>query len=385
MTQPREHHGRRLTGRLGRRHAVAILAAVTAVCGLTPGTAYAHGLGEEVVDRSVAEFVPIGMQHMLLGWDHLLFIAGVVFIAREWRLAAKLITVFVVGHSTTLIIATLAGWQMNATLVDIIIGLSVVFVGVVALRGRPSSWTAFGAAVFVFGLIHGLGLSTRLQAVGLPHDGLLPRVIAFNVGIELGQLTVILALAAVVLLVRKLTADRPHDPEQARKLARWTAIALIAGGVLAVFVVSRDAWSHRDDPEITGVAIAPAPTPSVTPAPAGPSTCTEGPRNVEFPPGGGHPMKSFFEPTELTPMSDFGHMLVVDGYIAFLYNPALPANQVSALRDMVNSPDGSFLAGPGAGQTEPVKVVTATKTLTCTAFNPASVKKFAADALAGKK
>jgi hypothetical protein len=84
-------------------------------------------------------------------------------------------------------------------------------------------------------------------------------------------------------------------------------------------------------------------------------------------------------------MSDFGHMLVADGYIAFLYNPALPANQVSALRDMVNSPDGSFIAGPGAGQTEPLKVVTATKTLTCAAFDPASAKRFATDAIAAQK
>jgi len=83
------------------------------------------------------------------------------------------ISVCVAGHSLTLLAATLAGWQISATLVDVVIALSVVFVGVMGVRQGPRDWRLIGAAVFGFGLIHGLGLSTRLQHLGLPEDGLL--------------------------------------------------------------------------------------------------------------------------------------------------------------------------------------------------------------------
>ncbi|WP_309235798.1 HupE/UreJ family protein [Amycolatopsis sp. SID8362] len=144
----------------------------------SPPAASAHGISGSAADKNTLEFIPLGIEHMLLGWDHLLFIAGIVLLAGELRRAAKLISVFVLGHSTTLIAGTLAGWRVDATVVDIVIALSLVFVGVVG-------W--FGLGVFAFGLVHGLGLSTRLQDLGLPEDGLFGRVIAFNVGVEIGQ------------------------------------------------------------------------------------------------------------------------------------------------------------------------------------------------------
>lgn len=122
-----------------------------------------------------------GVPFMLLGWDQLLFIAGTVLLAGELRRAATLISVFVAGHSITLIIGALAGWRVNAVAVDVVIALSVLFGGVVGLVGRPKSWRWFTLGIFGFGLVHVLGLSTRLQEPGLPEDGLLVRVIAFNV------------------------------------------------------------------------------------------------------------------------------------------------------------------------------------------------------------
>src|SRR5215207_4874029 len=90
--------------------------------------AHAHGIGHEAADRSILGFIPVGIGHMLLGWDHLLFVAGVVLVAGQARRAAKLISLFVVGHSTTLIVATLAGWRVNPDAVDAVIAFSVVVV-----------------------------------------------------------------------------------------------------------------------------------------------------------------------------------------------------------------------------------------------------------------
>src|SRR5215218_10357471 len=168
---------RRMSPRLG------IVLGMLAIV-LVPSPADAHGL-QASDDRSVLGFLSLGIEHMLLGWDHLLFIAGVLILARGARRAAKLITAFVLGHSATLIVATLAGWQVDAGLVDVVIVLSVVFVGLLALLGGTTKWKALTIVVLAFGLVHGLGLATRLQGLGLPEDGLLWRVIAFNVGIEI--------------------------------------------------------------------------------------------------------------------------------------------------------------------------------------------------------
>src|SRR5215210_1082193 len=122
-----------------------------------PASASAHGLDSNAnPNRPVVEYLVVGFRHMIGGWDHLLFIASVVLLAGRLRTAAKLLSLFVAGHSLTRIVATLAGWQLNADLVDAVIALSLVFVGVVGYRGRPEKLTLFGAGVFGFGLVHGL-------------------------------------------------------------------------------------------------------------------------------------------------------------------------------------------------------------------------------------
>jgi len=103
---------------------------------LLAGLANAHGIGEDAAGRSTIEYIPLGMEHMLLGWDHLVFIAGVLLLATGLKEAAKLISLFVLGHSITLIAATLAGWQLDATAVDVVIALSLVYVGVQGMAGK---------------------------------------------------------------------------------------------------------------------------------------------------------------------------------------------------------------------------------------------------------
>src|SRR5215212_5733217 len=129
--------------------ALALLAA--------PATADAHSLfGNHDPNRPLVDYLTLGFQHMVGGWDHLLFIGGVVLLAGNMRTAAKLISAFVAGHSLTLLVATIAGWKLNATVVDVVIALSLVYVGVQGIRGRPESLRVFGAVVFAFGLVHGL-------------------------------------------------------------------------------------------------------------------------------------------------------------------------------------------------------------------------------------
>lgn len=182
---------------------------------------FAHGITGRATDLSTLGYVPLGIEHMLLGWDHLLFVLGIVLLAGQQRRAAKLISLFVLGHSLTLIAGTLLEWRISPVFVDGVIALSVVYIAVLGLRGRPDDWTAVAAAVFGFGLVHGLGLSTRLQDLGIPDAGLLGKTVAFNVGLELGQL---LAVAVMVLVIRAV----------APRIARWEAIKRGAFGAMAV-------------------------------------------------------------------------------------------------------------------------------------------------------
>ena len=144
----------------------------------------------------------LGAKHMVTGYDHLLFLVGVIFYLRRIREIAVFVTLFAVGHTITLIGGVLLGLEVNAFLVDAIIGLSVAYKGFDNLQGFQK---LFGEApderlaVFIFGLFHGLGLATKLQDLGLPSDGLLANLIAFNVGVELGQFA---ALLAIVLVLR---------------------------------------------------------------------------------------------------------------------------------------------------------------------------------------
>jgi hypothetical protein len=154
---------------------------------------------ENNVGRQLVLFTYLGAKHMVTGYDHLLFLFGVVFFLYRLREVGTYVTLFAVGHSTTLLWGVLGGVQVNAHLVDAIIGLSVVYKALDNL-GAYRRW--FGiqpnthAAVLVFGFFHGFGLATKLQDFKLSPDGLVPNMLAFNVGVELGQL---LALSAILI------------------------------------------------------------------------------------------------------------------------------------------------------------------------------------------
>ena len=167
--------------------------------------AFAHGLmGSDAVYLQsvsgvhVAPLVYLGAKHMVTGYDHLLFLAGVIFFLHRLKDVALYATLFAIGHSATLLLGVLADIHANAHIVDAIIGLSVVYkamenIGVFQRLGLPIDTRA---AVLLFGLAHGLGLSTKLQDLVLSPDGLVGNILAFNVGVEIGQ---VLALMLMLL------------------------------------------------------------------------------------------------------------------------------------------------------------------------------------------
>jgi hypothetical protein len=169
-------------------------------------TAEAHGVAqgdqlfiESTEGSQLTAFVYLGAKHMVTGYDHLLFLVGVIFFLYRMREVATYVSLFAVGHSVTLLYGVLSGTDVNPYIVDAIIGLSVAYKGLDNL-GVLRSWLGrqpnTKAAVLLFGLVHGFGLATKLQDFTLSEDGLVGNIVAFNVGVELGQF---LALGVVLI------------------------------------------------------------------------------------------------------------------------------------------------------------------------------------------
>jgi hypothetical protein len=159
------------------------------------GDLLAHGVAASDKDlitqgRQLAVFIYLGAKHMVTGYDHLLFLFGVIFFLYRLKDVATYVTLFAVGHSITLLYAVMSGTHVNPFIIDAIIGLSVVYK---ALDNIGAFTRVLGfqpntkLAVWIFGLFHGLGLGTKLQDFSLSADGLVPNILAFNVGVELGQ------------------------------------------------------------------------------------------------------------------------------------------------------------------------------------------------------
>ena len=214
-------------------HIRALVAALALM--VLPVVALAHGVTgtdqaflEQNTGRHLILFAYLGAKHMVTGYDHLLFLFGVVFFLHRMRDVGIYVTLFAVGHSITLLAGVLGGWHINAFLIDAIIGFSVVYKALDNL-GAFKTWFGFQpdtkAAVLIFGLFHGMGLATKLQDFSLSKDGLVPNMIAFNVGVEIGQL---LALAAILIAM----GFWRRRPSFARSAFAANTLLMIAGFVL---------------------------------------------------------------------------------------------------------------------------------------------------------
>ncbi len=157
------------------------------------------GYIQEITGVHLLPFLYLGAKHMVTGYDHILFLFGVVFFLYRLKHVALYVSLFAVGHSTTMLLGVLFDTNVNGYLIDAIIGLSVVYKALDNL-GAYQRWFGFQpdtkAATLVFGLFHGLGLATKIREYDVAPDGLITNLLAFNVGVEIGQL---LALGAILI------------------------------------------------------------------------------------------------------------------------------------------------------------------------------------------
>ncbi|MBV1891996.1 MAG: HupE/UreJ family protein [Gammaproteobacteria bacterium] len=210
--------------------------------------AYSHGMSEAekqaIIDGGNLSYLWLGATHMLSGYDHLAFVFGIIFFLNTFRDIAKYVTAFTLGHSLTLIYATFNGIQINYFLIDAVIALSVCYIAFANIDGfrkylniNPPNMLLM---IISLGLIHGFGLSTRLQELPLSEDSLLLNIISFNLGIEIGQIS---ALALMLLLI---VGWRKRSGFQV--FSRVTNYGLImAGGLL--FLMQMHGYAHTTSPE----------------------------------------------------------------------------------------------------------------------------------------
>lgn len=159
------------------------------------------GYIQEIWGVNIIPFLYLGAKHMVTGYDHILFLLGIVFFLYRMQHVAIYVSLFALGHSTTMLLGVFFGWNVNAYLIDAIIGFSVIYKAMDnlgwlrrALGFQPNT----KAATLIFGLFHGLGLATKILDYQIAPDGLLTNLIAFNVGVEIGQ---ILALGAILIVM----------------------------------------------------------------------------------------------------------------------------------------------------------------------------------------
>ena len=202
---------------------------------------FAHGVEERdaaFLERNAGHallaFAYLGAKHMITGYDHLLYLLGVVFFLYRPKDIALYVTLFALGHSITLLAGVLGGISVNVYLVDAVIGLSVVYKAFENLDGFRKF---FGVspnpkvAVFLFGLVHGFGLATKLQELTLSSVGLVANIISFNVGVEIGQL---LALVVLLFVINAWRATGSFD----RYASAFNFALMFAGFVLAIYQLS---------------------------------------------------------------------------------------------------------------------------------------------------
>jgi len=218
---------------------------------LAATAAFGHGMSEaekqSIIDGGNLRYLWIGATHMLSGYDHLFFVFGIVFLLTRFKDIVKYITAFTLGHSFTLIIATFNGIQVNYFLIDAIIALSVCYIAFANIDGfrkyleiRPPNLLLM---ITSLGLIHGLGLSTRLQQLPLSKDDLLMNIISFNLGIELGQILALTLMLIVLAGWRKRPSFQPFS--------RISNYGLIFAG-LYLFMMQIHGYSHTTHPDEFG-------------------------------------------------------------------------------------------------------------------------------------
>ena len=220
--------------------AAAVILAMTAALD-------AHGVSSKdarflrsIDGPAIVPLMYLGAKHMVTGYDHLLFLVGVIFFLYRAKDILLYVSLFTVGHSITLLVGALGGVRANPHIVDAIIGLSIVYKGFENLGGFKAvlGWQPdTRAAVLIFGLFHGFGLATKLQDFALSKNGLVANIVSFNVGVEIGQM---LALTAVLIALTYWRARRGYlQHAYTTNALLMTAGFVFVGYQLTGYVVTR--------------------------------------------------------------------------------------------------------------------------------------------------
>ena len=227
---------------MGNRLRLGMIAGLAALA--WAGAAAAHNIGGTDAAFVAATrgpdpvpFLYLGAKHMVTGYDHLAFLVGVIFFLFRLRQIALYVSLFSLGHSITLLAGVFFRLHVDPHLVDAVIGLSVAYKAFDNLAGFK---TLAGVqpdprvAVFGFGLIHGFGLATKLQALNLNPDGLLVNLVSFNVGVEIGQVLALALILAAMTLWRRTRAFEPTA--QGANVLLMLAGFVLAGQQVAGYV-----------------------------------------------------------------------------------------------------------------------------------------------------
>jgi hypothetical protein len=223
----------------------ATITAFTALL-LFGGAAFAHAVAEgdkgyiqEISGIHILPFIYLGAKHMVTGYDHILFLFGVIFFLYRMKHIALYVSLFALGHSTTMLLGVYFDFGINSYLIDAIIGFSIVYKALDNL-GAFQRWFGWQpdtrAATLIFGLFHGFGLASKIIDYDIAEDGLLPNLLAFNVGVEIGQL---LALSAILIAMgywRRTASFLRHA--YAANVAMMSAGFVLVGYQLTGYFVS---------------------------------------------------------------------------------------------------------------------------------------------------
>lgn len=199
---------------------IGVLLVLTAIAALIAGDAHAHAVAEgdkgyiqEITGVHLVPFLYLGAKHMVTGYDHILFLLGVIFFLYRMKDIGIYVSLFAIGHSSTMLAGVYFDFGINSYIIDAIIGLSVVYKALDNM-GAYQRWFGFQpntkAATLIFGFFHGFGLASKIIDYEISPDGLLPNLLAFNVGVEVGQL---LALGAILIVMgywRRTTSFLKH-------------------------------------------------------------------------------------------------------------------------------------------------------------------------------
>lgn len=226
-------------GRMARVSVPAVVLAAVALLWGEAVLAHAVTLGDkgyiqEITGVNLIPFLYLGAKHMVTGYDHILFLLGVIFSLYGMKQIGIYVSLFAIGHSTTMLAGVWFDFGINSYLIDAIIGFSVAYKALDNL-GAFQLW--FGvqpstkAATLIFGFLHGFGLASKIIDYDIAADGLLPNLLAFNVGVEVGQL---LALAAILVVMTRWRGT----PSFARQAYAANVLMMTAGFALMGFQIT---------------------------------------------------------------------------------------------------------------------------------------------------